>query len=408
MTTGERRLDVSSAAKTGPPPLTADVTRVQRITDVVGLHALRAEWTELLQSSASDCVFLTWEWLSTWWKHLGAGRGLDLLAVRTGDELIGLAPLMVSPPRPGRLVPCRTRQFLGSGSVGSDYLDVIVKPGREKQALGALAAQLAGDGLMLDLARVNRRSAIASFLARDLERLGWRVSDQPGDVCPFIDLTGHTWSSYLASLDGRHRYNVKHRLDRLVKQRAMRFELVESEERRRDALARLIALHTQRWSARGGSTALHAPSLVAFHEEFSRLALERGWLRLFVMHLAGEPVAALYGLRYRRAFCFYQTGFNPAHRRDGVGQVTVGLTIKHAIEEGCGEYDMLHGDEPYKFDWASQVRELERIELYPPSARGWLCRQMVEFDRTARRTARRLLPTSVAAWIVRRANDAAS
>jgi hypothetical protein len=69
---------------------------------------------------------------------------------------------------------------------------------------------------------------------------------------------------------------------------------------------------------------------------------------------------------------------------------------------------MLHGDEPYKFDWAGQVRELERLELYPPSARGWLCRQVVEIDRAARRTARRLLPRSAADWIVRRTHDAAS
>ena len=378
---------------------------VQRITDVVGFHALRAEWTELLEASASDCIFLTWEWLSTWWKHLGAGRRLDLLAIRKDDELIGLLPLMVSPMRPGRSVPCRARQFLGCGSVGSDYLDVIVRAGLEPEALGALAARLARDGVMVDLAQLNRRSAAASSLAERLERQGWHVSDQPGDVCPFIELAGHTWPSFLQSLGGRHRYNVKHRLDRLVK-RAMRFQLVESEDRRREALATLVRLHRKRWSERGGSTALDAANLVAFHEEFSRLALERGWLRLFVMYLEGDPVAALYGFRYRGTFYFYQTGFDPAHAREGVGQATVGLTIQHAIEEGCAEYDMLHGDEPYKFDWAGKVRELVRLQLYPGSARGWVCRQLVEWDRAARKAARRLLPTSTVDWITRETQDA--
>jgi CelD/BcsL family acetyltransferase involved in cellulose biosynthesis len=231
------------------------------------------------------------------------------------------------------------------------------------------------------------------------------VSALPGDVCPFIELAGHTWPSFLQSLGGRHRYNVKHRLDRLVKQRAMRFQLVESEDRRREALATLVALHTKRWSERGGSTALDATNLVAFHEEFSRLALERGWLRLFVMYLGGEPVAALYGFRYRGTFYFYQTGFDPAHGREGVGQATVGLTIQHAIEEGCTEYDMLHGDERYKFDWTHQVRELGRLELYPPSARGWVCRRLVGLDRAARKAARRLLGASTADWITRRTHD---
>jgi CelD/BcsL family acetyltransferase involved in cellulose biosynthesis len=382
------------------------VIRIETIADVEGFHALRAEWTELLESSSSNCIFLTWEWLSTWWKHLGGGRQLHLIAVRQGRELIGLVPFMVNPPRPGRLVPCRTIQFLGSGSVGSDYLDVIVRTGREAEALGALGRHLAAQGLMLDLAQVKRQSAAAVLLAADLEQHGWRVSEQAGDACPFIDLTGHTWASYLASLDARHRYNVRHRLDSLTKRFAMRFERVESEEQRRDALAALVQLHMHRWSARGGSTALYAESLVAFHEEFSRLALRRGWLRLYVMRLDERPVAALYGFRYGRAFCFYQTGFDPAYGRHGVGQVTVGLTIKDAIEEGAGEYDMLHGEEHYKFDWAGQVRELGRIEVYPPSAQGWLCRRGVQLDRAARRAARRLLPGAVADWVAMRANHA--
>jgi hypothetical protein len=303
-------------------------------------------------------------------------------------------------------MPCRARQFLGGGSVGSDYLDVIVKAGWEDEALGALTAQLAQEGVMVDLAQLNRRSAAATSLAERLERLGWHVSAQPGDVCPFIELGGHTWASFLQSLGGRHRYNVKHRLDKLVKQRAMRFHLVQSEDSRREALATLVMLHRKRWSTRGGSTALAAPSLVGFHEAFSRLALERGWLRLFVMYLGDEAVAALYGFRYRGTFYFYQTGFDPAHGRDGVGQATVGLTIQHAIEEGCTEYDMLHGDESYKFDWAGKVRELERLQLYPGSARGWACRQLVGLDRAARKGARRLLPTSTVDWITRRTHDA--
>lgn len=397
---------MSSLGRTGPPPVTADVTWIEKITDVGGFHALRPEWTELLESSSSDCVFLTWEWLSTWWKHLAGPRRLDVIAVRQGGELIGLAPLVVTPPRLGRLVPFRTGEFLGGGNVGSDYLDVIVRKGREEEVLGALAAQLGREGLMLDLIRVNRRSAAAMLLAGHLEPRGWRVVESPADVCPFIDLAGHTWASYLASFDARHRYNVKNRLDRLVKQFNMRVERVQSEEQRGDALATLVALHRERWSARGGSTALDAANLVAFHEDFSRLALERGWLRLYVMRLGEKPVAALYGFRYGHAFCFYQTGFDPAYSRHGVGQVMLGLSIKDAIEDGASEYDMLHGDERYKFDWTHQVRELGRLELYPPSARGWLCRRGVALDRAARRTARRLLPRVVADWAARRVSDA--
>jgi len=394
---------VSSVVRSAAPVAATGATRIETITDSAGFHAMREEWAELLESSTSDCVFLTWEWLHTWWKHLGAGRQLDLIAVRQGEELIGLAPLMVRRPRLGRLIPCRTREFLGTGSVGSDYLDVIVRRGRESEALDALAAHLAREELVLNLEQVNRRSCAALGLAARLARRGWRDTERAANVCPFIDLRGLTWDSYLASLGPEHRYNCKRRLRALPKRFDMRFEQVASEDERPDALGVLVALHIERWSARGGSTALRGAKVVAFHEEVTRLALERGWLRLFVLRLDGKPVAALYGFRYRDAFSFYQSGFDPSYSRYSVGQATVALTIKHAIEEGATEYDFLHGDERYKFNWARQVRELGQLELYPPSARGWLCRRTVALDRAARRTARRLLPGGVADWVARRA-----
>ncbi len=395
----------SPSAFPASPPASGEGTRIETITGLGRFQALREEWTELLESSSNDCIFLTWEWLSTWWKHLGADRRLHLVAVRCGGELIGLAPFMVCPRRPRRLVPFETRQFLGTGSVGSDYLDVILRQGHEPEALGALVAHLAAEGVTLELAQVNRRSAAVLELTRRLEERRWRVSERAGDVCPFIDLRGQTWLSYLASLDGQHRYNFRRRAAKLTQEFAMRFELAASEDERREALAALVDLHMKRWSERGGSTALYATSLVAFHEEFSRLALARGWLRLFVLRLDSKPAAALYGFRYRDTFCFYQTGFDPNLSRHGVGQVTVGLSIKHAIEEGAVAYDFLHGDERYKFDWARQVRELGRLELYPHSARGWLGRRAKELERAARKSARRLLPRTVADWAARRAND---
>lgn len=152
-----------------------------------------------------------------------------------------------------------------------------------------------------------------------------------------------------------------------------------------------------RWQDRGGSNAFHDPRLEAFHEDFSRLALEQGWLRLFVLRLKGVPAAALYGFRFGQTFYFYQSGFDPAFAKYSLGAVTVGLTIKQALEEGAEEYDFLHGDEAYKSQWAENRRELARLELYPPHAAGWLCRGTMDLRRAAKTVARRILPGALVA-----------
>ncbi len=373
--------------------------RVELIEDPQQFAALRPEWTELLEHSAADGIFLTWEWLYTWWQHCAGGRKLSLLAVREESELTGLAPLAVSPRQVTRLRPFRALEFLGTGGVGSDYLDIISRRGREREVAETLAGYLIRRGTILDLAQVNGDDSVTSAVAARLAGQEWISIAAPTHVCPFVGLAGHSWESYLGTLGPDHRYNVRRRLRNLTNRFDMQFTQAVTDAQRRAALSDLIALHLRRWRTRGGSTAFSAPAVPAFHEEFSQLAMARGWLRLFVLRLNGTPAAAWYGFRYGRRFYFYQSGFDPEHGKHSVGLVTMALSIKHAIEEGAGEYDFLHGDEPYKFHWAQDVRELQRLELYPPRLGGWLGRSAVETGRAARRLARRLFPQ------IRRAGD---
>jgi CelD/BcsL family acetyltransferase involved in cellulose biosynthesis len=368
------------------------VLTVERTETTEGFAALAAEWDPVLETSSADTLFLTWDWLYTWWRKLAGSRRLFLLTVRCGSELVAIAPLALVPARLERLVPFRSLEFLATGTVGSDYLDLIVRRGWENAAVVALSDYLRRQRLMLQLDRVRRAASLVSRLAQRLIPDGWAFQEGPMEVCPFIPLGGHTWESYLGTLGSSHRYNFQRRLKNLRKRYAVEFDRVATEVDRGPALARLLQLHEARWSSRGGSMAFSSEGLTSFHEELTRRALGRGWLRLFQLRLDGRVAASLYGFRYRDTFSFYQSGFDPAHAKDSVGLVTMGLAIQSAIEEGVGEYDFLHGDEAYKFQWAGEARELARLELYPPRWRGRLCQQAMALGRTARRTARRMFP----------------
>ena len=369
---------------------------IERIEDIGGFEKLREEWTELLDASASNCLFLTWEWLYTWWKHLAEGRKLHIIAVRYGRELVAIAPLTLRPPRLNRLLPFRVLEFLGTEGVGSDYLDLIIRRGKEQEALQALANYLADGKLMLELAQFKRDSSFAAELGVQLRQRGWSLCEAKTVICPFINLSEQSWQSYLATLDSKKRCDFQRRLKNLTRQFDVHFDCVRSEDQRSEAMAQLMALHHLRWREKGGSNAFHTPGRVAFHQELSRLALERGWLRLFVLRLDGKPAASLYAFKYRRAYYEFQKGFDPSHGKQAVGQITIGLTIQRAIEEGAEVYDFLRGNESYKFDWAREVRELGRLDMYPPLVCGLLYKGAMGLDRAARRMARRVLPKTLA------------
>lgn len=390
------------------PPLAGDGAQsghpalvIEKISDASRFDSLRDEWNELIQASAADCLFLTWEWLRTWWRHLAGNRELSIFTVRRpGGRLVGAAPMALRPASLRRFSTLPALEFLGTGCVGSDYLDLIARPCdeySEAEILRLLCDRLGSEPFMIELAQLRRGECLAARAAAALGREGWFVSEGPTNVCPFISLRGLSWDSYLQILGVEHRYNFRRKLRRLTSEFEMEFELVRTEEQRRQVIDVVIALHNQRWDERGGSDALQNPALVRFHREMSRIALEQGWLRLYTLRLNGKPAASLYGFLYQGKFYFYQSGFDPGYSRYSVGLVTLGLAIKSAIEEGASEFDLLHGDEDYKFHWSRERRDLSTIEMYPPRSRGWLCRLSRRLGRMSKRLARNVLPEAVSA-----------
>ena len=341
--------------------------RIDTVRDVTAFDTLREEWNALLSDSRADSIFLTWEWLRTWWTHLAGDVRLALLTVRSESELIAIAPFKTTGPG---LLGISTLSFLGTGRVGSDYLDIIVRRGHETRAMRALSRHIARTGAIIDMKQARVATSSAAALAKDLRRDGARIQASLTHRCPVIDLTSGSFTDYLASLGAEHRYAFARKLRRLERDHELRFERIETADRLRDALPILFELHRLRWDERGGSDGLAGSSILAFHEAFTRLALERGWLRLYIVWVGGLPAATFYGFRHGSVFSFYQSGFDPAFKKLGVGTVAMGLAIKAAFEEGAREFDFLHGEESYKFHWTKATKRLGSIVSYPGGVAG--------------------------------------
>lgn len=340
-------------------------------------QALQRSWNELLASSGSNTLFLTWEWQYTWWTHLAEGRSLCLLTVHDGERLIAIAPLVLRPANYSRMVPFQVLELIGTGSVGSDYLSLIVRSGEENRALAEIARCLSERNVVLEMSNTERGNLLMASTALRMQALGCRTARHTQNFSPCIDLAGQTWESYIGrpgSSNGT-RYNKK--LRKLQRSFHVQLDVTIDENTRAQDLQTLIALHLKRWDGRGGSNAFGTPGLCSFHEAFSRIALQQNWLRLYVLRLDDVPAAAVYGFYYHGVFYYYQAGFDPQFSQYSVGHLAVGLTVQRALAEGAHEYDLLRGEEEYKYAWANNERELVCLSVYPSSVKGSLCAGMM-------------------------------
>jgi len=363
------------------------------IDDVHTFSLLAPEWESLLRDSDADGLFLTWEWVFTWWKHLAGDCKLQIMTLRRGDLLVAIAPFALRPASVQHLPPVASLQFLGSGVAGSDYLDLIVRRGHEAETVRVLSERLNASGRALAFMRM-RPVGPAAMLIERMQQRRWHAWQGPSELCPYASLRGQSFDAYLASLGSEHRYAFRRKLGRIERRETASFDLARTEAERKEALGALYALHDLRWHSRGEPGAFSTQALRDFHDDLTRTALAAGWLRLWVLRIDGKPAAALYGFLRQRTFYFYQSGFDPAFARDSVGLVMLGVAVRAAIDEGADELDLLHGTESYKAHWTSASRELVRFELHSPGTLGFLEREATALTRRARRITRAALDMS--------------
>jgi CelD/BcsL family acetyltransferase involved in cellulose biosynthesis len=136
------------------------------------------------------------------------------------------------------------------------------------------------------------------------------------------------------------------------------------------AVSDLFEIHARRANSKGIRSTFVSGPLRRFHGDVCRRFLDAGILNLHFLYHGTQPVSAAYAFRYAEKVFFYQTGMDPEWSNFSVGSVILYLTIKQAFDEGYAEFDFLNGDQPYKNQWATGVRQDVRLDVFRSTVRG--------------------------------------
>ena len=308
----------------------------------------REQWNGLAERAGN--LFSTYEWAECWQRHFGADGQVEVLADDEADPRV-ILPLH----RSGRLV--RQVRFLGNGP--ADQLGPVCAPEDR---------DLAADFLRTE---VLSRSTVDVTLVQDVPvshewqaRLGGvEVRRTPSPVVDLRD--ADTWDGWLATMSKNFRDQARRRRKRLLKQLPVSFRLATHETLEAD-LAHLFRLHRARW----GEDASYASGTErAFHEDFARLGLDNGWLRLWMLDLEEDVIAALHGFGFAGAEYSYQSGRDPRYEHLSLGFVMYAHAIQQSIEAGRTEYRLLRGDEDYKSRFTDDTAPVHSL-AFARSVRG--------------------------------------
>lgn len=319
--------------------------------------SLKPEWNALLERSATQSIFLTWEWQALWWKHLGEGD-LHLLTLRddTGG-LAGIAPLCRVSSQTGE----RVFRWVGCVDV-SDYLDVIAAPEHESALHRAILDYLTHpDGPAwnyVDLCNIRETSHTHAALAQLAVERGLHARTAVQEICPVIALPSD-WEEYLASVDKKQRHEIRRKMRRIESEAETQWWLARDRATIDADIDEFIRLHR---TSNPEKDAFMDEKMVGFFREMCRVAFDAGWLDLAFIRVNGVITASMLNFDYDNQILVYNSGYDPAQYAVlSPGIVLLSYCIRHAIETGRTRFDFLRGDEEYKFRFGAQRTTIHNV-----------------------------------------------
>lgn len=320
---------------------------IQQISSHLEWETLESEWDKLLLNSSNPNFFLSWTWLTTWWKYFARGE-LVVLVAREEDKIIGLAPLMICRSR--RMPLCRVLCFIGRDYGFPAHMGFIAAKGEEARINEAFCRwlyQQKWDILILE--RMSPASWTPVFIDANFRR--FEAAEESG-AAKKLALPGN-WEG-LRFLKPKLAKRLRQYRRRLEREGEVKVLLAGRDISFAEATTSLVALNIRKW---GGSSAAFVNSQqISFNRELIE-RLQDNCL-LFVIALNGKHIAAKFDYIFGDTLYCNQGGWDPAYEKFNLGSICLDVAAEEATKRGLRYYDFLAGQAEYKDRWGTEEREL--------------------------------------------------
>lgn len=327
--------------------------------------SLQGEWDNLVARNRSTSIFLTWEWLYSWWNHFGGNQDLRIVTIRNeAGRLLGIGPFSIR--NYGGFLHGKVLGFLGTAPLSSEYLDIIADRDYEEEVVNAVFHFLSNDRSSWDymlFSDLLETSLILNCLKRLFETNGFATFQSTCQICPYLDLPVRK-DEFYKGLGSSTRNLLKRRTKKFFNEGG-EFRVVERKEELSHALDVLFDLHRKRWTGRGGNGSFNDSRIRAFHRDVAGRFFDDGRLRFYTLRHGGTDIAALYTFQHCGKIFYFQAGFDPDMGQYSPGLVLMGQGIEDAISRGVKEFDYLRGPETYKWHWTKTFRETWALTIIP-------------------------------------------
>ncbi len=341
------------------------------ITSDEEFRSIKRAWDCILHQLHNTNIFVSFEWMWTWWRCLKKGKQLLLILVSDGAETVAIAPLMRDKRRiPFTPITFKELRFIStvpaaySPSSFAGTLDVLIRPGYEsaREALARYVLTEVGDFACLRLHPVPVDSHTSSVFLRVAQDLGLKanVGKVFDNAC--LPVTGD-WESYYKQRKKKERWRLRRLEQKLGENYQVDCEEFTDLDRIEEAAGSILEVEARSWKAVQG-VPINDPQYNNFYFELAKILSRAGWLRLFVLKADGKPIAYQYYVHYQGSVTALKTSYDRSFDQFAPGKVLIPLALERFFRDGVSQVDLLWGNLDFKRKWADELNPRHEIRVY--------------------------------------------
>lgn len=320
-------------------------------------YAMEVAWRELMDRADANALFMSWQWMVSWWRQWGSYLKLDLsiFLVFEKDRLIGILPFYKY-----KRVLMENYQFIGNAwgifpTVRSEYISPIFDREKEKKLYKSLQEYILS------------RPCNTSYI----------FSDTPTNQMPVLSYWQHRkdfgyrtpvsgdFDHYIASLGRMTRLKAFNRRSYLEEHYAnVEFLLIPLEEKKLDEFFNhLNSFHLLRW----GKPCFEQRA-VEFHKQLLQSALGVNSLLSYLV-VDGLIVSASYNIQIDDVIYNIQSGYlEDFDKKISLGTLHMGWLLEYAFKSPEVNYfDFLAGfgrAEDYKKHYRGDLTQFYTLQYF--------------------------------------------
>ncbi|MCB1825693.1 MAG: GNAT family N-acetyltransferase, partial [Candidatus Competibacteraceae bacterium] len=327
--------------------------KIYQSLDEIPLTSL--EWNQLVSHSETNTIFQTYEWFQSWWKVFGAHNQLLLIIVYENQELVGIAPLMITGRYPNRVI-----KFVSDGK--ADYCDFIIN--REKKAILSVITKhifsISHQWDSIALTNIPEYSSTTKIFHETCSRYSNKIFIKINTLCPTLIIQ----DNQEAIIKLLNKTILKRRFNFFSKNGDLKFVNITDQELAQQYLEVFYKQHIKRWGFQNKTSLFLDSNNRKFYQELTQSLLEKQWLIFSMLEYNGKPIAFHFGFDYNSKIIWYKPSFDTDYFKHSPGKVLLRFLIHHTLINNKSEFDFSIGDEPFKNEFTNKKRMNLQVKIH--------------------------------------------